>query len=835
MKKNLGIGLSLLAVLSIAIYFRSYPIFLPQFVRLADKKVNQLFQQKIAQDINRNFPALSDLAKSKLFEAAVTDYEKNNKKILREQKKEELARLKDRFQDPSGQTYLMELDGWSWSRYVENIDRLGRVGDVVKDGKQHDNLMLFPQGDDLLWSNLFYYGSWGIYKMFSLVNPMAVINFVFYLPLFFITVFLVLLYSFCYRNWGNAVAVICCLFVGTAPIFLPRSCAGWFDLDILSMIFPFLIIWTYLLAYKTLSRPKSAAWAIFTGFWLGLFCLTWVGWPFILFIIFFYEFIVLANCLSERLQYGKDTSFEMKQHLIVPAIFLFSGIFWIVMFSGSTPFELLMFQIKDAIHLNNPLTSVIWPNVFSTVGELKKGDYLSIANAVGGVFMLAIVLVLMLWSFLNIKKYSGTKRELLIIMVVWFMTMFFFCSKGIRFAIYLLVPMGVFLGWGIVQLYEFILEKGRKLFLVPLAIGLVWLAGSIIQKADNTSQSCLPLMEDSWYSALTTIRKHTPPDSVINSWWDFGDWFKTVARRPVIFDGQSQNSPQAYWMARVLITDSEKESLGILRMLNNGGNKAYELMDKEISNPFTSILLLKKAIMLDPEEGRMFLAQYLPGDKAQELGDILYSRPLQKAYFIVDSSMIGKIYPISYLGNWDFIKVYLSRVIRSKPKELIMKDLENFGLTPEQAQNYYQEAGLVFGREFDNWVSRRSSIASISYQNKSGGDLVLFNNGYIYDPKKKTMFSYSSYEEKYRVPKSLFLFEGDSITEKEFPQGDSQYSALLLENKNSYKLILLSRELGKSVFTRLQFLNGKGLSHFVPFIREGSEENRILVYEVIWD
>jgi dolichyl-diphosphooligosaccharide--protein glycosyltransferase len=835
MKKKLVVALSLLAVLSISVYFRCYPVFMPQFIRLADKKVDQQVEQRIAQDINKTFPALSELAKAKLFDVAVTDYEKTNKKIIQAQKKEELARLKDRFQGPSGQTYLMELDGWSWFRYVENIDRLGRIGDTVKDGNQHDNLMLFPRGEDLFWSDFFYYSSWGIYKIFSLFKPVALINFVFYLPLFFITVFIVLLYLFCYLSWGNTVAVICSLFVGTAPIFLPRSCAGWFDLDILTMIFPLLIVWTYILAYKGSSWGKSVFWAVFAGFWLGLFCLTWFGWSFILFIILFYEFIVLTNCISERLQYGKDISAEVKKHLIVPAIFVFSGVFWIVMFCGVTPFQSLVLQVKDAIHLNNPLTSAIWPNVYSTVGELKKGDYLSIANAVGGVFLLVIILVLMLWSFLKIKKYSGTKRELLIIMVVWFMTMFFLCSKGIRFAIYLLIPMGVFLGWGIIELYDFILEKGQKLFLIPLALVLVWLGGSIIQKADNTGKNCLPLMEDSWYSALTTIRKYTPPDSVLNSWWDYGDWFKTVARRAVIFDGQSQNSPQAYWMARVLITDSEQEALGILRMLNNGGNKAFEIIDKQVPNPFMSVLLLKKAIMLEPEQGRVFLSQYLPPDKAEEVCGLLYSRPLHKAYFIVDSSLIGKMYPISYLGNWDFIKVYLSRVIRSKPKEQILEDLKNFGLTEDQARDYYQEAGLVFGREFDNWVSRRSSIVSISYQRKNDDKLILFNNGYMYDLAKKTIFSYSSYDERYHTPKSLFLFNGESITEDVLPQGDSQYSALFLEEKRDYKLILLSRELGKSVFTRLQFLNGKGLTHFKPFLREGAEDNRILVYEVNWD
>jgi hypothetical protein len=187
------------------------------------------------------------------------------------------------------------------------------------------------------------------------------------------------------------------------------------------------------------------------------------------------------------------------------------------------------------------------------------------------------------------------------------------------------------------------------------------------------------------------------------------------------------------------------------------------------------------------------------------------------------------------LGNWDFIKIYLTGAVRHKSKDEIFKDLFSFGLDQSQAEQYYQEASLIGAKDFDSWVSRRSSISGIAYQNKSGGDQILFNNGYIYNPVKKTMYSYSSYEERYLVPKSLFLVDGDNITETEFPRNDSKYSALVLENKYMYKLILISPELAKSVFVRLHFLNGKGLKHFVPFTREGDDQNQIFVYEVKFD
>ncbi len=708
------------------------------------------------------------------------------------------------------------------------------IGNEVRDGEQFDNLMFFPQGS-YPKNPFFYYLSWYLYKVFSFFHPMALMDFLFYLPLFFMVVFTTLLYFFCWRNWGNLVAVICCVFVGTGPIFIPRSCAGWFDLDTLSMIYPLLIVWTYLLAYNTSSWRKSIFWAVFSAFCLGLFCATWFGWPFIMFIIIFYELVVLTNCLSERFQYGQDTFSEIKKHLIVSASFLFAGALCIIIFSGLSPLQELLNRTKVAISLNKALTLLIWPNVFSTVGELKNGDYLSIARAVGGVYLLALVLVFMLGIFLNLKKYKGMKRELLFILVVWFITMFFFCSKGIRFAIFLLVPMGIFLGWGIEEVCQLLLKKKLKLVFSALILLVVYIMFKFGATADYVAKGALPLIDDSWYSALTTIKKHTPADSVINSWWDFGDWFRAVSERRVIFDGQTQNTPQAYWMARVLLTDSEKEAIGVLRMLNNGGNKAFEIIDKYVDNPFMSLFLLKRAIMLAPEKGELLFLKYLPAPAMKEVMEILYSTPKQKAYFIVDSSMIGKMTPISYLGNWDFIKVYLSRNIRIKSKEQILQDLAYFGLGQDQAERYYQEAILMGNVEFDNWVSTRLSILGIANQKKTDENLVLFNSGFIYNLGKKKMYSYSSNEEKYKLPKSLFLADGGNISEEVYPESDSRYSTLLLEKRDMFKLILLSPELAKSIFVRLYFLNGLGLNNFVLFTKEGSGDNRILVFEIKWD
>ena len=72
------------------------------------------------------------------------------------------------------------------------------------------------------------------------------------------------------------------------------------------------------------------------------------------------------------------------------------------------------------------------------------------------------------------------------------------------------------------------------------------------RRAQGAAEHIFPLVRDKWYRTLHIIRDKTPAQTIVNSWWDFGDWFKVIGRRRVIFDGQSQHTPQAYWMAKAI-------------------------------------------------------------------------------------------------------------------------------------------------------------------------------------------------------------------------------------------------------------------------------------------
>lgn len=837
MRKKIILIVCLAFVTTLNIYFRTFPINFPQLKIQAKAIVEQRILQGASQEIDKKFPAFSPLAKKNLINAFISDYKRQEKQEIKKQIHKEYVKLKDRFQDPQGQTYLMELDCWHWARYVENVLRLGHPGDRIVDKKQFDSLMFAPSGGFLPWNTFLFYLSAFLYKLFSLFKPIPLFPFLFYLPLFFIAILMAVLYLFSFRGSGNLGAIIACLFVGLSPIFLMRSHAGWFDMDILELILPLLVVWAYLKAFETPSFKLRFLWVCLSSFWVGLFCFTWIGWWFIFLIIIIYEIYSLANLLFVRLQYKEKISALFKQRIFSFLSFICLTFFWIIIFSGFQPLVDLYSRVKGALILNKSLTFSLWPNVYSTVGELEKMSVRQITNVTGGVFIFIFSLICMLILFLRTRhnqRYAGFKSEATIILVIWFFSMFLACFKGIRFIMFLTIPLGIFLGWSINDAYEYFKNKKKEWGACLLIIITIVLSDVFIGRAYNTAGGIFPFMNDAWYKTLNNLKEKTPKEAIINSWWDFGDWFKAVSGRRVIFDGQSQNLPQAYWMAKVLISQNEEEAVRILRMLNNGGNKAFEIIDGELKDPLKSVLLLKRIILAESKDAKQTLSQFLPVSMAEEAIKLLFDKP-DKAYFIVEYTMQGKISPISYLGNWDFLKAYLTRKANRGGKGEIVDYFVKLDIDSQEAQKLSQEALLISGADSDSWVSQRLRFYSplVNGQEKNG--TVFFDNGLVYNPKEQTVYLYSPPHGRYVAPKSLFIFQQDKLEEIIFPKNDLEFSVLVIRNPQGYKAILLDRELANSLFVRLYFLNGAGLKYFKPVMEEKDGEAYIRVFEIMWD
>ncbi len=68
-----------------------------------------------------------------------------------------------------------------------------------------------------------------------------------------------------------------------------------------------------------------------------------------------------------------------------------------------------------------------------------------------------------------------------------------------------------------------------------------------------TSSVTLTVKAPSWYQALLYIKRHTTPDTVVVSWWDYGYWISVFGDRPSVADGATLNTTQISLLARVLV------------------------------------------------------------------------------------------------------------------------------------------------------------------------------------------------------------------------------------------------------------------------------------------
>jgi dolichyl-diphosphooligosaccharide--protein glycosyltransferase len=833
-KKSLLFILPSVAVICANVYLRTYPVNFPQLKTQAKKMVEKSIEEEAKRQVFSKFPQFNQLAKRRLIKEQVREIRGKRKKDIETKTEEWHNQLKDRYQDATGHTYLMELDCWHWARYVENVVKLGHPGDEVIKGRQFDTHMLSPSGQFMSWGSFLFYSSALLYKVFNFFRPTNLFNFLFLLPLLFMAALTLVVYIFAYRLGGHICAVVSALFVGTAPIFLPRSCAGWFDKDILNLIFPVLIIWTYLLAYDAKSIKKGLSWILFSAFWTGLFCFTWENWWFIVPFIIMYEVVYF---IAIAFAYWKSKVINtglLKKRGLFLGVFFGACFFWILVLSGPQPLIALWDQVNGALALNKPLITTIWPNVYSTVGELKPTTLRELHKGVGnGILFWGSLLawdLIFFWGIFK-KKFHGFKRGAVIFLSLWLFSMLFACLKGVRFVVFLIIPLGIFLGWLIKEFYELLKRKTRKYLAIGgLIIAMVSLTVVFLSHGHKAAGRIYPLMDDTWHQVLVLMRDKLPKDAVINSWWDFGDWFKVVSRRRVIFDGQSQNIPQAYWMAKAMLSEDEEETIRILRMLNNGGNKAFEIINEYLKEPTKSILLLESVLIApDLAKARSVLLEFVPVAAANEVMRLVFEPPKSPAYFVVDTSLPFKMGAISFLGNWNFLKVYIAQNLNRMERKKIIEYLIKLGRDKEEVERLYQEAFLIPSQERDNWISSPQQFYSPLIRGELRGDTVFFENGYTYKPKTQ---SFLTNEQK--VCRSLFVFRKDHLVEVVYTNASQGFSALVTDFDQNYKMVLLDPPLGRSIFTRLYYLRGDGLRHFQSFIdaQVGNEYTR--VFRVVW-
>jgi dolichyl-diphosphooligosaccharide--protein glycosyltransferase len=844
--KNKIIPLVLILVsMAIGVFFRFYPQWMPYFDILARQEVYDAESSAVAGAVHKKFSSLPASIEFRLVNEAFKDRLKTHKGQIEARIAGRAADLKAYYRDENGHVYLNGIDSYYWYRLLNNLILKGHIGDRVVNGVEYDDLIGNPI-DKATAKNIHLMLGLVFYKVASFFDKGIYLSeALFYIPIFLSCV--IAFFSFLVAKKlgaGDLGAFFSSIAVNLSPFLMMRSVGEWFDTDIYNCLFPLLAFGAFLYCFSKKGLIRQVVATCLSGLFLSFYASTWKGWWFVfdIMIVAFLFFILNQSIVLK--EEGKDPS-SIKGYFISFGLFFAFTAFFVILLNG---FGVWKDIILEPLRLSKVLTITpsAWPNVYLTVAELGPMAPFQVAQSLGGYFvffgsMIGLVYIFLAEHGLRDDRYGFG----LLCLVLWIVSTFYASLEALRFVLLLVVPVGLAFGITVSKTYEIIEKVTRKYlthgygFTVRVFTVCVFSSFLVCNTAElhNRLLATTPQMNKTWHNALTKINKETPKDAIVDSWWDFGHWFKAIAQKRVLFDGMTQNTPYAYWMANVLLADNEQEAVGILRMINSSANKAADALQLQDGfDASRAVEIVKTALGKDKAKSSAYLKEHLSAARAEELLAYLFPDKLPPVYFIVSYDMPIKINTISYIGRWDFKNVDLWFKKKGLTKiEFIKYAMAKYAFTKEEAESKYLEILFLDEKEAKKWFSSPVGYFSGLADAKRDNKLLFFDNGLVVNLDDRHAYVLSPSPATRGVPSSLIYLEGGQL--KEITQKDSNlnYSALLIEKDKKYQSVLLDTVLAKSMLARLYYFGGEGLKHFKLFDKTKEKSGGYLyVFEVKW-
>jgi len=369
----------------------------------------------------------------------------------------------------------------------------------------------------------------------------------------------------------------------------------------------------------------------------------------------------------------------------------------------------------------------LWPNIQTTVAELNSVELSRVVGQLGG--QLVVVLSLIGTVYAVYLAYKKKEYVIGLNLLFWWVASLYTTGQGIRFILLVIFPFIIGLGY-FLKLVLFDLSRiFDNYFKIPSSIGsatsgllifMILLPG--ILAGVQVAQQSVPSMDDGWYNSLTYINDNMDENVIITSWWDFGYWFRSVAERPVTFDGGTQVGYNAYWVGKALSAD-EYTSTGIIRMLNCGQNTAFETLIPELDDYQVTIDLLEDLVVLPYADAEQeLLNQGLPTTVLQ------YTHcDAPQSVVIASGDMVSKAGVWAHFGAWNYTKAKMYQDVHALDVNAALNMLQNdYGLESSSAVvefNLMQAGGDQYISPYPQLLTSftctgdESMVCNVNYQN----------------------------------------------------------------------------------------------------------------------
>jgi len=303
--------------------------------------------------------------------------------------------------------------------------------------------------------------------------------------------------------------------------------------------------------------------------------------------------------------------------------------------------------------------------------------------------------------------------------------------------------------------------KMNMLYLILVLVFIVFLITSFyFDPAVRIARGSGTVLSDNWWVALNWIKNNTPECAVVATYWDPGHFITAIAKRPVVFDGASQNA--------VLIINKEG-NLSDEEIKSLAPTGKYTAEKKVINGTIHTIIT--RARIQD-------IGTTLFTDNETLAYEILkaYRKPdCKEMYYLATSDLVGKAHWWTYFATWNpvdkgapsnYLTLTLTQVRPAIQQNAIAY---TYALSQDQAFVIFDRNGTL--QPFLQQGNQFAEVQKIFYISKTGEPLFSINN-------------------------------------------DAQVKGLLWLDASRQVVVFIPPELENSLFTRMFFFNGAGLEKF---------------------
>ena len=773
--------------------------------------------------------------------------------------------MKTYFQEDSGLPYFSEMDSYYNYRLTENFIEHGYTGDIIKNGTNWDLHSYFPPGRSADYPPLLIWVTALLYYLANLFGQYPLLVVSFWTPAIIASLAVIPAYLFIRRISNEYGGITAGILVGVSTFYFSHTFAGFFDTDMFNMIMPLLVVWFFSESITSTESRRKMLFAVLAALSMFVFSLAWEGWWYIFYLViavalvymltsyvvgaginnFFQSpFKLIRNNFESWLEHSNKKQWLMERPILLPLIiFVLLSLVFMFMFWGTSVFTALL-QPISATKLQAATQATSYPNVFISVGELQIPTITAVIADVGGLipFVFGLLGLFMIFWHLRIKKAKGKgkgkppkkdrkpKRErksrrrrkepkevvqeeqtkvesvqtpemrskylyYAIMFSIWLLITAYAFTKGVRFVEAFSLPIslcaGIFVGFIADYLKGQI--KNANYHVIAMAIIIAVVCFMPLSSANTLANSVVPGTDDAMVNSMYWVKNNTAENAVMTSWWDFGHLFAAKADRGVTFDGGSQNNARAYWVGKALFTSNEALSAGILKMLATSGDSGYTTLESYTNNTGKTVEIMDKILVTDKANAEnIMISQYgLTSDQAKNVSQYTNPTNPNPDVFVTSLDMVGKAGWWSYFGSWNFTN----------------GNSTNYIYALAQA-NVTSENNVVTIMGQGNNVT-----LTISGTNVTGGLQVSKN--------------------KVAPPHRLVIISNGTKQYDQIVNNQSTFSIFVVQQDNNLITVAMSKELEDSMFTRLFFMRGSGLTHFKLAYKEPSEGiSEVMVWNV---